>query len=92
MDINDIFPIGIFDDDNTATTFTPSVTACHNHDGWRSARPVQEFYDAWKAKGKEGSPIRALTFVDRRMEAYGDWTLYVDDDGNYYEEYDSIGD
>ena len=57
------------------------------HEGWNQARPVAEYYK------KTGRPYNSgLTVVDREMAAYGDWTLYRDEDGNYWEDYFSIGD
>ena len=52
---------------------------------WSEARPIAEYLNRVKS-------YKGLTFVDRKMSAYGDWTLYVDESGNYWEEYDSIGD
>lgn len=52
---------------------------------WLSAKPLKEYLRVTRSMDK-------LTFVDRRWEPYGDQTLYVDENGNYWEEFDSIGD
>ena len=52
---------------------------------WAKARPLRIYLEAHR-------DMTGLTFVERRWAAYGDWTLYVDEDGNYWEEFDSIGD
>ena len=52
---------------------------------WLSAKPLKKYLQATRS-------MSGLTFVDRRWAAYGDWTLYVDESGNYWEEFDSIGD
>lgn len=57
-------------------------------DGWKKARPIERYYK------ETGRPVwdSGLSLVDVKMEAYGDWYLYEDEDGNYWEEYCSIGD
>lgn len=57
------------------------------HEGWDKARPIEEYFK------ETGRPVwdSGLMVVDREMAAYGDWTLYVDEDGNYWEDYFSIG-
>lgn len=63
------------------------------HEGWNKARPIGQYYQERKARGEKLSDaIEALSFVDLRQAAYGDWRLYVDEDGNYWEDYESIGD
>ena len=56
---------------------------------WEKARPIDEFYKVHK--GERYSEL-GLELVDSRMEAYGDRNLYRDREGNYWEEYFSIGD
>lgn len=52
---------------------------------WRSAKPLKQYFQVTPS-------MDGLTFVDRRWAEYGDWILYVDENGNYWEEFDSIGD
>lgn len=61
------------------------------HDGWSKARHISHYYAAHKGENIT-DPWRKLHFVDMAQAAYGDWKLYVDDDGNYWEEFFSIGD
>lgn len=61
------------------------------HEGWAKAKDIREFYA--KHKGERYSEyMKKLTFVELDQAAYGDWTLYVDEEGEYYENYFSIGD
>lgn len=52
---------------------------------WDKARPIREYFAAHPS-------IYGLTFVDCKQAAYGDWYLYRDTEGNYWEEFNSIGD
>lgn len=61
------------------------------HDGWRKAKDIAEFHKAHKGI-RLSQYIDELHFVELDQAAYGDWTLFVDDDGNYYEDYFPIGD
>lgn len=63
----------------------------HAHEGWEKAVDIKKFYEAHKGEKYEDYS-KKLHFIQREWAAYGDWDLYVDDDGNYYEEYTSIGD
>lgn len=61
------------------------------HEGWNKAKHITLYYNSHK--GESVSELwRKLHFVDMMQAAYGDWTLYVDDDGNYWEDFFSIGD
>lgn len=63
------------------------------HEGWSKARPLKEFFADRKSRGESwGQATEHLKFLEISQEAYGDWRLYVDDNGNYYEDYFSIGD
>lgn len=61
------------------------------HEGWAKAKDIKEFYDKHKGE-RYREYIKHLHYVECNMAAYGDWTLYVDDDGNYYKDYFPIGD
>jgi len=61
------------------------------HEGWAKARDIKEFHKKHKGE-KYNEYMKKLTFVELDQAAYGDWTLYVDEDGEYYEDYYSIGD
>lgn len=61
------------------------------HEGWSKAKDIKRFHEKHKGE-KYGEYIRHLHFVEGQQAAYGDWSLYVDDDGEYYEDYFSIGD
>lgn len=64
-----------------------------HQDGWNKARPLDDYIKACKAKGMTwGQSLLHLTFLDMEQSAYGDWRLFVDDDGNYWSHYMSIGD
>ena len=63
------------------------------HEGWSKARDVKEYYKACQEKGIMYSQAKkSLTRIKYEMGAYGDWNLYQDADGNYWESYFSIGD
>lgn len=54
---------------------------------WKAAKSIEHWYMTHK-----GKPW-TLEWVDTKMEAYGDWYLYIDPEtGLYYEAYHSIGD
>lgn len=61
------------------------------HDGWRKARQISEFHKAHKGE-KYSEYMKKLTFVELSQEAYHDYTLYVDTDGNYWEDSFYVGD
>ena len=63
------------------------------HEGWSKSRDINYYYLDGKEKGLTYSEMRnKLTYLGSEMEAYGDRHLFVDEDGNYWEEYFSIGD
>lgn len=60
-------------------------------EAWNKARDIRHYYNTHK--GQTYSQLRkGLKLLDSRMEAYGDRLLFVDTDGNYWEDYFSIGD
>lgn len=60
---------------------------------WSNAKPIDEYYEAGKKAGLTYFQMQEkLHVVDYRMAEYGDWTLFRDDKGNLWEQYDSIGD
>ena len=61
------------------------------HEGWKQARDIKQFHAKHKGE-RYNEYTKKLTFVELDQAAYGDWTLYVDEDGEYYEDYFSIGD
>lgn len=61
------------------------------HEGWRVARPIEEYHKQ-HAGERYADYMGRLHVVDTKQAAYGDWTLYADDSGNYWESYFSIGD
>jgi len=63
----------------------------HEHEGWKAARPIDEFHKLHKGE-RYADYMQQLHVVDVHQAAYGDWTLYVDDTGNYWESYFSLGD
>ena len=62
-----------------------------SHDGWGKARDLTEFHKMHRGE-KYSEYMKAIHVVDVQQCAYGDWTLYVDDEGNYDKSYFSIGD
>lgn len=54
---------------------------------WRSARDLKYYF-----KETDGAKRSDLEWVDMKMAEYGDWNLYRDKNGNYWEDYMSIGD
>lgn len=63
------------------------------HEGWNQAQPVDKYYKAGTERGEKYSQMRdRLTHIECEQAAYGDWHLYQDEDGNYWEDYFSIGD
>lgn len=58
---------------------------------WSKAKPLKEFFKAHSGE-TWGQATEHLKFLEIRQEAYGDRRLYVDDDGNYWEDYFPIGD
>ena len=61
------------------------------HEGWNKARDIRYFFEEHQSESYTQLRKR-LKFIESRMEAYGDRILYVDSDGNYWEDYYSIGD
>lgn len=62
------------------------------HEGWNKAREMRYYYSE-KCKGMSFSKAqKGLTYIDCIMEAYGNRLLFVDRDGDYWEDYYSIGD
>lgn len=62
------------------------------HEGWNKAREIRYYYNG-KAKGLTFCKAqKGLAMVDCIMEAYGNRLLFVDADGDYWEDYYSIGD
>ena len=61
------------------------------HEGWNKARDIRFFYEAHKGE-KYRDFKKLIKVVEVEQAAYGDWTLYVDDHGNYYDDYFDIGD
>lgn len=61
--------------------------------GWNEAKDISKYYAECRAKR---IPFRdwsqKLTHVECDMGCYGDWNLYRDDQGRYWESYFSIGD
>lgn len=51
-------------------------------EAWAKAQDIRRYKGA----------LSDLELVDVGMDAYGDWKLYKDKDGNFWEEYFSIGD
>lgn len=63
------------------------------HEGWNKAHNIDKYHAECKALGMNYSQMMdGLTYIDSRMEAYGDRHLWMDADGNYWEQYCSIGD
>ena len=62
-----------------------------SHDGWSKAMDLTEFHKMHRGE-RYSEYMKTIHVVGVQQCAYGDWTLYVDDDGNYYESYFSIGD
>lgn len=63
------------------------------HEGWKQAQPVDKYYKAMEKCGVNWVKAqRKLKRIETDMAAYGDWHLYQDEDGNYWEDYFSIGD
>ena len=61
------------------------------HEGWMKARDINEFHRQHKGE-KYSEYMKDLTFVELSQEAYHDRILYVDTNGNYWEESFYIGD
>ncbi len=63
------------------------------HEGWNEAHDIRYYFDR-RAKNGVGvvEAWKELTHVDSYMGAYGDYHLYVDADGKYWEDFFSIGD
>lgn len=59
--------------------------------GWMKAKDISGWHE--KNKGKKYSAyMKKLLFIELRQEAYHDRILYVDTNGNYWEESFYIGD
>lgn len=61
------------------------------HEGWQKARDICEFHKMHKGE-KYSEYMKNVSFVELSQEAYYDYTLYVDGDGNYWEDSFYIGD
>ena len=60
---------------------------------FENAKPISKYYEAGRKAGMKYLEMqRRLTMIDRIQAAYGDWTLFRDDEGNLWEDYFSIGD
>ena len=60
---------------------------------FKGATNIDKYYEAGKKHGKTYTQMQgALTRIEVYQAAYGDWTLYRDDDGNLWEAYTSLGD
>lgn len=61
-------------------------------EAWRAAQPIDRWIENCRENNRK--PVWTdLVFKDRKMAAYGDYTLYIDrNTGFYYFDYDSIGD
>ena len=63
------------------------------HEGWDTARDIAYYFMESAEKGVGVTEAwHELTHVDSYMGAYGDYHLYVDADGKYWEDFFSIGD
>ena len=63
------------------------------HIMWENAKPIERYYKVGKEAGLTYLQMqKKLHVIDYRMAEYGDWTLFRDDEGNLWEEYQSIGD
>ena len=61
------------------------------HEGWKKAKDINQFHA--KHKGEKYFEFRMkLAFVEVSQEAYYDYSLFVDDEGNYWEDSFYIGD
>lgn len=74
-----------FDDDYVAPVLD------HNTDGWNKATDIRHFFDK-HAGERYNDFMQSLKLVDVREEAYRNWMLFRDADGNWYDDYVSIGD
>lgn len=61
------------------------------HEGWKKARDIKQFHAKHKGE-KYNEYTKKLTFVELSQEAYYDYSLFVDDEGNYWEDSFYIGD
>ena len=63
------------------------------HEGWGKAQDINKYYEQCNQRGETFMQMKKrLTHIETDMAAYGDWHLYMDTDGNYWEEFFSIGD
>ena len=61
------------------------------HEGWEKAMDIKQFHAKHKGE-KYNEYTKKLTFVELSQEAYYDYSLFVDDEGNYWEDSFYIGD
>jgi len=61
------------------------------HEGWSKAKDIDEFHRQHRGE-KYSEYMKNLSFVEMSQEAYHDRTLYVDTEGNYWEDSYYIGD
>lgn len=61
------------------------------HEGWNKAKDISEFHKIHKGE-RYSEYMKNLSFVEVSQEAYHDRTLYVDTEGNYWEDSYYIGD
>lgn len=63
------------------------------HEGWSTAQPVDIYYKEGAKHSASYREMRSrLTHIETDIASFGDWQLYKDEEGNYWEEYYSVGD
>lgn len=61
------------------------------HEGWGKAKDISEFHKIHKGE-RYSEYMKNVSFVELSQEAYYDYILFVDGDGNYWCDSYNIGD
>lgn len=61
------------------------------HEGWNKAKDIMGFHKQHIGE-KYSEYMKNLSFVEVSQEAYHDWFLYIDTEGNYWTDRNYIGD
>lgn len=61
------------------------------HEGWGKAKDIMGFHKQHMGESYS-ERMKKLTLMEVSMEAYHDWFLYIDTEGNYWTDRNYIGD